>query len=90
MRDISLKNQIDQNGSKIGDGWEQCSHPTTNDEVWLTPGERRLLNVITSEYSNCPACRGNQLMHLGALGDKEYERCRDCGMTFINGEALDV
>lgn len=78
------------NGSKRGSGWEKCSHPITDDEVWLTPGERRLIGVVTGEVSRCPACGGSQNMHLGALGDREYEKCRDCGMVFVNGEAINV
>lgn len=85
-----MRDHTGLNGTKNGKGWEQCSHPISNDEVWLTPGERRLLNMVTSEFSNCPACGGNQLMHLGALGKNEYERCRDCGITLINGEFINV
>lgn len=88
--DIKSINGNELHGSKRGKGWEKCSHPITNDEVWLTPGERRLIKVITGEYSNCPACGGNQNMHLGALGGNEYERCRDCGVVFINGGEVNV
>lgn len=88
--DIKKINGNELNGSKNGKGWEKCSHPISNDEVWLTPGERRLLGVVTGEVSRCPACGGSQNMHLGALGDREYERCRDCGMVFVNGRAISV
>lgn len=30
----------------------------------------------------CPACSGEDAVLLGALGNKRWFRCRDCGVTF--------
>ncbi len=88
--DIKKINGNELHGSKVGDGWEQCSHPMTDEYVWLSPGERRLLNMVTGEYGPCTECGGNMNMHLGMIGQNEYSRCRECGTPFVNGEALNV
>lgn len=82
-----MRDQTGLNGTKNGGGWEQCSHPITNDEVW---GEEEItdeliqdvLGGVSGEMSNCPACHGNQKMFLGTLGKSAYARCRDCGTIF--------
>jgi hypothetical protein len=88
--DIFKENGNELHGTKTGDGWERCSHPITNEEVFLSRGERRLLNMITSEFETCPACGGSQNMILGYIGRNQYSRCRDCWTPFVNREALDA
>ncbi len=51
-----------------------------DENVEITPdGNVRLGN------ETCPCCRGEGC-HIGALGDNEVFRCRNCGWTFNEGD----
>ena len=77
---------IDQrmHGSKKGAGWENCTKPITNKEVWGEDIPDKLIAdvMFETEYGpleTCSVCRGQKHI-LGRLGNKQYLQCRDCGV----------
>ena len=84
-------------GTKVGNGWEKCSEPISNKEVfWKDITNKLIEDVIGFMPENdapeqCSACGGakyvlGRLVLVGQVGHNTYQnmqylRCRDCGVN---------
>jgi len=87
-----MRDHTGLNGTKNGNGWEKCSQPISNDEVWGSFDYDELDNLlagISGEYDRCPSCRDFSRMILGTLGNIEWSKCRACGMVFADDEPME-